>query len=448
MSSMGEGRDIQSSAADGDLKAERSLLGRLLASKDALADVLGIVDGEDFAERGHGLIFDVIVSLYGDLKAVDAVTVGAELARRRQAKAGGSLAELTAAAKGAPKATVLAERVRSAARLRELRAAAQQVADAVDEADAGCVDDVVDLAQSLFSRTSKRLHIGEPAVLLADLMEGALDELESIGSRRGAMSGIPTGFADLDTLTNGFHPGQLVVLASRPAVGKSMLALDWIRLAAIKHKFPTVLFTLESGRNDVAMRILAAESRVALHHMRTGAMTDEDSRRLARRIQVLNDSPLFVQDSGHATFTDIRAQSRRLVDQHDVRLIVIDQLQMLTYGTRPFASRYEEVSEISRCLKLLAKELNVPVLALSELNRSPENRADKRPMLSDLRDSGTLEENADLVILLHRDDPYERDSPRAGEADLIVAKHREGPTATITVAFQPHYARFTDMAPS
>jgi replicative DNA helicase len=229
-------------------------------------------------------------------------------------------------------------------------------------------------------------------------------------------------------------------------MGKSTLAYDFIRSASIQHKLPSAIFTLEAGRNEVGMRLLSAEARVALHHMRSGTMTDEDWTRLARRMPDVSAAPIYIQDGAYSNVHDLRAHCRYLYSRAGVQLVVVDAVHLLTYGTRPLGSRYEEISEIARCLKLLAKELRLPIVAISTLNRGPEQRTDRKPMINDLRDSGALEDNADVVILIHREDAYEKDSPRAGEADLIVAKHRHGPTATITVAFQGHYSRFVDMA--
>jgi replicative DNA helicase len=225
----------------------------------------------------------------------------------------------------------------------------------------------------------------------------------------------------------------------------STLALDLARAAAIKHQLTTVVFSLEMSRNEITMRLLSAEARVALHAMRSGSMNDEDWTRLARRMSEVADAPLFIDDSPNMSMMEIRAKCRRLKQQHDLRMVIIDYLQLMQSGKR-VESRQVEVSEFSRSLKLLAKELEVPVIALSQLNRGPEQRTDKKPMVSDLRESGSIEQDADVVILLHREDAYEKESPRAGEADLIVAKHRNGPTATVTVAFQGHYSRFVDMA--
>ncbi|MFJ1753737.1 replicative DNA helicase [Kitasatospora sp. NPDC088134] len=237
-------------------------------------------------------------------------------------------------------------------------------------------------------------------------------------------------------------------LATRSMVPthNSTLALDFARACSIHNNLPSVIFSLEMGRNEIAMRLLSAEARVALHHMRSGNMTDDDWTRVARRMPEVSAAPLYIDDSPNLSMMEIRAKCRRLKQRNDLRLVVIDYLQLMQAGgSRRAESRQQEVSDMSRNLKLLAKELEIPVIALSQLNRGPEQRTDKKPMVSDLRESGSIEQDADMVILLHREDAYEKESPRAGEADLIVAKHRNGPTATITVAFQGHYSRFVDM---
>ncbi|MBO0802780.1 MAG: replicative DNA helicase [Nocardiopsaceae bacterium] len=227
----------------------------------------------------------------------------------------------------------------------------------------------------------------------------------------------------------------------------SALALDFARSATIRHQMPTVVFSLEMGRNEITMRLLAAEARIPMNVMRTGQMSDDDWTRLARRMSEVADAPLFIDDSPNMSLMEIRAKCRRLKQRHDLKLVIVDYLQLMS-SARRVDNRQQEVAEMSRSLKLLAKELEVPVVALSQLNRSPEQRQDKKPMLSDLRESGSIEQDSDVVILLHREDAYEPESARAGEADLIVAKHRNGPTATVTVAFQGHYSRFVDMAPA
>ena len=258
------------------------------------------------------------------------------------------------------------------------------------------------------------------------------------------MTGVPTGFTDFDALTNGLHPGQMIVVAARPAVGKSTWALDIARSAAIKHKHATVVFSLEMSRTEITMRLLSAEARVHLQKLRNGQMGEDDWAKIAATMGKISEAPLFIDDSPNMSLMEIRAKCRRLKQKHDLKLVVIDYLQLMTSGKR-VESRQQEVSEFSRALKLLAKELEVPVIAISQLNRGAEQRTDKRPQMSDLRESGSIEQDADIVILLHREDAYEKESPRAGEADVIVAKHRNGPTDTLVVAFQGHYSRFVDM---
>ena len=242
------------------------------------------------------------------------------------------------------------------------------------------------------------------------------------------------------------HPSHLY-LASRSMIPthNSTLGLDVARSASIKHGMASVIFSLEMSRNEIAMRMLSAESQVPLTHLRKGQMRDDDWTRLARTMGKLSDAPLFIDDSPNMSLMEIRAKCRRLKQRHDLKLVVVDYLQLMSSGKR-VESRQQEVAEFSRALKLLAKELEVPVIAISQLNRGSEQRTDKKPQMSDLRESGSIEQDADVVILLHREDMYEKESPRAGEADIIVAKHRNGPTDTIVVAFQGHYARFFDMA--
>src|SRR5207342_1182433 len=260
------------------------------------------------------------------------------------------------------------------------------------EADA---DDLVDRAQAeVFAVTDRRAS--EDYQSLSEIMPGALDEIEAIGSRGGVLTGAPTGFSDLDALTNGLHPGQMVVIAARPAIGKSTLALDFARAAAIRHGMTTVLFSLEMGRNEITMRLLSAEARVPLSTMRTGQMNDDDWARLARRMSEVADAPLFIDDSPNMSMMEIRAKCRRLKQRNDLKFVIIDYLQLMS-SPRRVENRQQEVSDMSRSLKLLAKELDVPVVALSQLNRGPEQRTDKKPLLSDLRESGCL--TADTRIL-------------------------------------------------
>jgi replicative DNA helicase len=432
-----------------DITAEQCVLGGMLLSKDAIADVVEMLRAPDFYRPAHQTIYDTVLDLYGRGEPADAVTLAAELTKRGEiARVGGApyLHTLIASVPTAANASYYARIVHERAVLRRLVEAGTRIAQMGYTADGSDADDVVDRAQAeIYAVTERRAS--EDYLPLSAIMEGTLDEIEAIGSRGGQMVGVPTGFGDLDQLTNGLHPGQMVIVAARPAIGKSTLALDFARSASIKHGLPSVIFSLEMGRNEITMRLLSAEARVALHHMRSGTMSDDDWARLARRMGEVSSAPLFIDDSPNMSMMEIRAKCRRLKQRHDLRLVIVDYMQLMS-SARKVENRQQEVSEFSRSMKLLAKELDVPVVAISQLNRGPEQRQDKKPLLSDLRESGSLEQDSDMVILLHREDAYERESPRAGEADLIVAKHRNGPTATITVAFQGHYSRFVDMAQS
>jgi replicative DNA helicase len=429
-----------------DNDAEQSVLGSMLLSKDAIADVIESVRGTDFYRPAHEVIFDAMVDLYGRGEPVDPVTTSAQLQRHGDlVRVGGApyLHTLSASVPIAANAAYYAGIVREKAILRRLVDAGTRIAQ-MGYTGEGQVDDVVDRAQQeVYGVTDKRTS--EDYAPLSAIMESALDEIEAINNRGGELVGVPTGFADLDELTNGLHPGQMVIVAARPAVGKSTLGLDICRSASIRHNMTSVIFSLEMTRNEITMRLLAAEARIPLNHMRNGHMGDEDWAKLARKMGEVSSAPLFIDDSPNMTMMEIRAKARRLKQRHDLRLIVIDYMQLMTSGKK-VESRQVEVSEFSRQIKLLAKELEVPVVALSQLNRGPEQRSDKRPMLSDLRESGSLEQDADMVVLLHREDVYEKESTRPGEADLIVAKHRNGPTRDVVVAFQGHYSRFVDMA--
>ena len=430
-----------------DLAAEQCVLGGMLMSKDAISDVMEVIRPADHYRPAHQLVHEAILELYGRGEPADPVTVSDLLAKQGElARVGGGayLHTLIASVPTAANAGYYARIVRERAILRRLVEVGTRIVQ-LGYAGDGDADELVDRAQAeIYGVTERR--VTEDFLPLSEIMPGALDEIEAIGSRGGVMTGVPTGFADLDALTNGLHAGQMVVIAARPAIGKSTLALDLARAAAVKHRMAAVLFSLEMSRNEITMRLLSAEARVPLHAMRTGQMGEEDWTRLARRMSEVVDAPLFIDDSPNMSMMEIRSKCRRLKQRHDLRMVIVDYLQLMS-SPRRVENRQQEVSEMSRSLKLLAKEIDVPVVAISQLNRGPEQRNDKRPLLSDLRESGSIEQDSDVVILLHREDAYERESPRAGEADFIVAKHRNGPTTTVTVAFQGHYSRFVDMAP-
>lgn len=429
-----------------DLVAEQSVLGGMMLSKDAIADCVEVLRGVDFYRPSHEMVYEAIIDLYGRGEPADAVTVADELTKRGDLQRIGGAAylhELIQSVPTAANAGFYAEIVRERAVLRRLVDAGTRIVQMGYSQD-GEVDAIVNEAQAEVMKVADRRG-GEDYVALKDIIEGTVDEIESASSRTEGITGVPTGFYEFDELTQGLQGGQMIVVAARPAVGKSTFALDIARSAAIKHHMTTVFFSLEMGRNEIAMRLLSAEASIGLQDLRKGNVKDEQWAKIANTMGNLNDAPLFIDDSPNMSLMEIRAKARRLKQKHDLKLIVLDYLQLMSSGKK-VESRQQEVSEFSRALKLMAKELEVPVIALSQLNRGSEQRTDKRPQVSDLRESGSIEQDADMVILLHREDIYDKESPRAGEADVIVAKHRNGPTKTIVVAFQGHYSRFNNMA--
>lgn len=427
-----------------DVPAEQSVLGAMMMSKDAIANVVELVKGRDFYRPSHELIYDAILDLYGKGEPADPITVAAELTRRGEiGKVGGHvyIHDLLSSVSIAANAGYYAEIVREKAVLRRLVEASIRIAQMGYEGT-GEVSDIVDSAQQAIYNVTEG-KTSEDYKPLSELIEPTWNELEAIASRGGRLAGVPTGFAELDELTNGLHPGQMIIIAARPAIGKSTLALDFARSAAVKHKQTTAIFSLEMSASEIMTRLLSAEGGLKLHNLRTGKLSDDDWERLAKVTGRIESAPLFIDDSPNLTMMEIRAKARRMKQRYDLKLVIIDYLQLMSSGKK-VENRQVEVSEFSRQIKLLAKELEIPVIAIAQLNRGSEQRTDKKPMLSDLRESGSLEQDADMVILLHREDAYNRDE-RPGEADFIVAKHRNGETRTITAAFQGHLSRFVDM---
>jgi replicative DNA helicase len=428
-----------------DLLAEQSAIGGMLLSKDAVADVVETVRGIDFYIPKHEVIFEAVLTLYSHGEPTDVIAVTDELTKTGQLqRAGGAeyLHTLTGLVPTAANAGYYASIVAEKAVLRRLVEAGTRIVQ-MGYASEGEVVDLVNNAQAEIYGVTGGVE-AEDYVPLVEAIDTAVDEIERARGRDGEMIGVPTGFAELDELTNGLHGGQLIIVAARPGLGKSTLALDFARSATIKHHMPTIFFSLEMGRSEIAMRLLAAESTIGMSTLRKGNMEQRDWDKLANIRGQIADAPLYIDDSPNMTLVEIRAKCRRLSQKVGLKMVVIDYLQLMTSGKK-VESRQQEVSEFSRALKLLAKELNVPVIALSQLNRGPEQRADKKPALADLRESGSLEQDADIVVLLHREDAYEREAPPTGEADLIVAKHRNGRQDTIKVAFSGMYSRFSDM---
>lgn len=440
-----EYRDFRQPPYDND--AEMGVLGAMLLSPTTVIDILDILTPEDFYRPSHQLIFQAIIDLFSDNRDIDPVIVSGRLDRTNdldRVGGGAYLHDLIQSVPTAANARYYAEIVSEKAVLRRLVDAGTRVVQLGYEGDEGAeIDAVIDRAQQEVFAVSQK-NQSEDYAVLADILDETMAELEMLNDG-GIATGIPTGFKDLDDLTNGLRGGQMIIVAARPGVGKSTIALDFMRSASIKNNMASVIFSLEMSKSEIVMRLLSAETEIRLADMRGGKMDETAWEKMVQKLDKVAQAPLFIDDSANLTMMEIRSKARKLKQKHDLKMIVVDYLQLMSSGKR-VESRQQEVSEFSRQLKLLAKELDVPLIAISQLNRGPESRTDKRPQLADLRESGSLEQDADIVMLLYRPDSQDKDDERAGEADIILAKHRGGPIDTVQVAHQLHYSRFVDMA--
>ena len=438
-----------------DLEAEMATLGGMLLSKEAITDVIEVLRGSEFYKPAHESIYDAVVEVYNRSEPADPLIVADELAKRGELeRVGGApyLASLMATVPTAANAAYYARIVREKALMRGLVQAGTRITQLGYSTDAGDIAELVTLAEAEVYSVAHSEGEKEDYVPVGELLNEANLQIEAGQAREsGQMTGVPTGFVELDELTGGLHPGQMIIVAARPAMGKSTLAVDFCRSASMHSRradgsfIPSCYFSLEMGRMELMMRILAAESGVDMNKLRGGRqMSERDWENVARAYNPVSEAPLFIDDSPNLTMPEIRSKALRLRQHSDLGLMVIDYLQLMTSGKR-VESRQQEVSEFSRSLKLLAKELDIPVVAVAQLNRGPEQRTGNKPQMSDLRESGSLEQDADIIMLLHRPEYYQPEE-RAGEADIIVAKHRNGQTRTIPVAFQGHLSRFANMA--
>lgn len=428
-----------------NLEAEQSVLGAMMLSAEAMADVVEILEADDFYRSAHGKIFGVLRTLFAHGEPVDVIT--AVDALRKQGlldEVGGALylRDLVDQVPTPAGAAHYARIVSDAALRRRLIGAA---ADIIDTSYVGGddADTIADAAEQRIYDVARREDKEETA-LLGDLVNQAMSDLETMQNRESAYTGIPTGFRDLDDLTSGLQGGNLVIIAARPGVGKSSLAMNIARNIAMAGE-PVAVFSLEMSRYEIGMRLLCAEANVPWDRIRNKRVGPNDWTRVVSAAGQLHDAPLHIVDSGNVNIVDIRAKARRMkTGRQGLSMIIVDYLQLMTSpGARRMDNRQQEVAEISRSLKLLAKELHIPVIALSQLNRNPEARADKRPQLSDLRESGAIEQDSDVVMFIHRDDG---DAEHKREAEIILAKHRNGPTGSVRLNFEPSLTQFRNAA--
>lgn len=430
-----------------NLQAEESLLGAMLLSKDAIAASIETCSADDFYKPAYGHIFEAIHSLYGHGEPADTVTVADELRRADLLDAIGGPAILTDLQGNTPaigNAAHYARIVEEHALLRRLIGTAGEIAE-IGYSVPDDVEAAVDEAEAMMFEVAQRRAVDSMADLRG-LLGQSLDRLAALYDRGDSITGTPTGYHDLDERMSGLQPSALYIVGARPGAGKTSFALGMASHAAVESALPVLFFSLEMSHEEVTQRLLSSEAKVEATRLRNGRLQDTDWNKISHAIGRLSEAPLYIDDNPSLTIMEIRSKARRLKSRlGGLSLVVVDYIQLMT-GRRTAENRQVEVSEISRGLKILARELEVPVVALSQLSRGLEMRADKRPMLADLRESGSLEQDADVVMFIYRDELYNPESPDRGVAEVIVAKHRSGPTGTERLAFLDRYTRFANMA--
>lgn len=429
-----------------NIDAEQSVLGAMLESRDAILNVVEILGARDFYKPAHGMIFETIVEVISKGEPADPVTVADELARKGALEQIGGkpyILGLLEAYPTASSASRYAHIVEEHALLRRLIEAGNRVQEIGFEMPEN-VDEAVDEAESVIYQVADR-RLRDDMQPIRPLLTKTMEDLEALAELGEDVTGLASGFGDLDHFTLGFQPSTLVIIAARPAMGKSSLLNDFALHAALKKNQPVVLFSLEMGRQELTQRFLASEAKIDSQKIRRGALQEQDWQRLSSAVGRLAEAPIFIDDSPNITLMEMRAKCRRLKAKSGLGMVIVDYLQLMQ-GPRKTENRQQEVSEISRALKIMARELEVPVLCASQLNRGVEFRSDKRPMLGDLRESGALEQDADLVMFIYRDEVYNPDSDAKGEAELIISKHRNGPTGIVRLAFMNQYTKFASIA--
>lgn len=427
-----------------NLEAEQSVLGSLLIDRDAIIRVAAFLRAEDFYASANGVIYQGILDLYNRREPTDIVTLTDELQRKSLFEQAGGLSYLTGLLNAVPTAVHIeyyARIVERTATLRRLISAGAKVVD-IGFQEGIDTEDALDEAERAIFDVSQRRQTKD-FVSMAEVLDAFFDRIDYLQQNRGEVVGVATGFSDFDQMTGGLQRSDLIIVAARPSMGKTSLALGMAYGAAVGHKKTVGIFSLEMSAEQLVQRVLSMETGVDSHRLRLGQIDDNEWDRISRAFGRLSEAPIYVDDSAAGSIMDIRSKSRRLQAEQGLDLIIVDYLQLMS-GRRT-ENRVQEISEISRGLKGLARELNVPVVALSQLSRAVESRADHRPMLSDLRESGSIEQDADIVLFIYREDKYDDESERKGIAEIIVAKHRNGPVGSVNLRFFDRTARFADL---
>ena len=430
-----------------DVEAEQAVIGSMLTDRDAVISAIEVLKEEDFYREDNKTIYEAILNLYNRSEPIDIITLKAELTSMGMFDKIGGLEYIVGLPEKVP-TTANVEKyisiVKEKSELRRLIKAANEIIEQGYDPTEN-IDDIMNSAEKkIFNIMQDKDQKSYSPI--KDVLIDAFTELEQLYNQEQHITGVPTGFIDLDYKTAGLHNSDLILIAARPAMGKSAFALNIATNAALKAKVPAVLFSLEMSKEQMVNRILCSEAMVDSNKVRTGKIDDDDWIKLADTMGDLSEAPIYIDDTPGISINEIRAKCRKLKLEKNIGLVVIDYLQLVQGSSkRAQGSREQEISEISRSLKILAKEINVPVIALSQLSRAPEQRPDHRPMLSDLRESGAIEQDADIVMFLYRDDYYNEDSEDKGLAEVIVAKHRAGSTGTVKLVWLGNYTKFANM---
>lgn len=426
------------------LEAEQSVLGAMLLDKEAISTAAEILQGEDFYREVHHEIFQAIVSIYNDGEPVDLITLTDRLKSRNTIEAVGGITYLTQLMNVVP----TTHNIAYYAKIVEEKSLLRKLIKSSNEIISKCYDNsqdpasiVDDAEKGIFNISLSRSTQG--FVPIKKILTSNFDRIEELYLNKGKITGIPTGFADLDAKLSGLQKSDLVLIASRPSMGKSSFMMNIVQNASVKEKYPTAIFSLEMSKEQLSQRLLCSEALIDAHRLRTGDITEDEWIKLARAMGILSDKPIFIDDTPAITVTEMRAKCRRLKIEHGLGMVLVDYLQLMQ-NIGKYESRQQEISNISRSLKALAKELEVPVVALSQLSRAPEMRADHRPILSDLRESGAIEQDADVVMFLYRDEYYNPDTEKKNIGEVIIAKQRNGPTGTVELVWLGQFTKFAD----
>jgi replicative DNA helicase len=438
--------DISERVPPQNLEAESAVLGSMMLEDSAISIAIEILSEDDFYKDANQKIFSVIRNLYSKNKAIDLLIVTEELKKRNLIDDIGGpayLASLTADVPTAANVEYYAKIVKEKSLLRKLINAATQVVHEGYQAEEENVELLLDRAEKLiFDITSKKV---EPSFIpLKDIIKGSIETIDNLYRNKTHVTGLPTGFTDFDVQTAGLQASDFIVVAGRPSMGKSSFALNLIENIAVSENMPVAIFSLEMSKEQLVQRLLCSHARVPIHKVRTGYLSQSDWPHLTNAAGRLSETPIFIDDTPGISVLELRAKARRLKSQYDIRLLLVDYLQLMQGSS--VESRQQEISEISRSLKALARELNIPLVAISQLSRKAEDRQNKRPLLSDLRESGAIEQDADLVVLLFREEYYYPSEDNKGKADAIIAKQRNGPVGTIPFTFIKEYTRFESRA--